>query len=139
MLPELDKVKNLEECINFFEVYRMNLNFYDDTKNFGNDNLNNRWIEGMLYVQTHSNTDFSQHANIDLMGMKRQLEINREDNVEEKMKQFIIESENFKKKKREFLDNILNNPEKLSLAEQELTKRKIRNQEILKSYNLIKE
>lgn len=134
MLPELDKITDLDACIDYFRVFHgsvLNVPVYNEEQDdFGQDDEN----EGLLYIQADNH-----------------------DNLVEKYKRFFEELDwkekkgiklmwSYEKERRGLeswragtvrsRDEIYNNPEIYRKALAELARRKKKNQETLRSYGL---
>lgn len=51
LLPQLEKVSTLDACISWFRNYQLPLHLYDAQEMFGNNNPNNFYNEGLLFVK----------------------------------------------------------------------------------------
>jgi hypothetical protein len=131
MLPKLDKVKNLEECMKFICKYSYGssqfISIYE-SEDYGNSNLNNSYIDG-LYIHRF----FSAKQYIEFLCTLS------EDSSDDESEEQKANAKNNIEKLYNRIKNLFENSSKINNVEIELAKRKIRNQEILKSYNLIKE
>ncbi len=139
MIPIFDEVRDIKNCISFFEKYQgccMNLcdekkyGWTDDRFGFTYHN------EALLYIKTKCTDDYIEMYE---EGKRREYDLimsGKTGLTMEHYKKYCVELEEKRLKQIEIRDRILNTPEIYKNAMLELGRRKKVNQETLRSYGL---
>ncbi len=138
MLPEFNKITDLNTCMDYF--YKLNLakNIYDDKETFGNNITNNYYDEGLLHLKVENQETYISRQQVSYEKMILETE---QDMITGRIG---LTKEDFEKSKRssckamqsqiEKFKYIINNPTALEKVNQELERRKIENTKRLREY-----
>lgn len=126
LLPSLQEVLTIEECISWFKNFQFPLHLYDAQESFGNDNPNNFYNEGLLFVKIK-----------DLESIKNKFD-ERLRTIKRNIPRFYTQADyDLKMKKTESVHQINEyQPEMFAEIENELTRRKTNNLTELKNIGL---
>ena len=139
VIPEFDNVVDLESCLMFLRKFGGWLNIFNDEDNFGSDNIDNHYNEGMLYIKTNYQGNFMEL-------IKSKEEYNRISDIlksrningyTENYNEYYSQELKYAFERRRLLDKILDNPQIYSNAIAELERRKKANIERLRAYGVI--
>lgn len=51
ILPYFNEISTIESCIDFYNTFQLPLHLFDEQENFGNNNPNNDYNEGLLFIK----------------------------------------------------------------------------------------
>ncbi len=149
MLPVLDRIADIDSCIEYFLRYKSDMNINYDVEDFGKKSGNCFYNEGLLYVMT-SKYGYYMEKKIKLIFEEAAEKMNRGESAlfidtDGSVRKYTQESYNDRykmlaKEKKQRLARyaqFYNNHEWIDKAQEELKRRKVNNIEALKSYGLI--
>jgi len=139
MLPILSEVTDLDLCLKHLRKYGGGwLIIYDDDEDFGDNNVHNPYIEGLLYVKTNYRGDFMENVmnQEEYETIDAQLVKHGKRGHQYKYDKYYERAQKGALHERARLDKILDNPDKYTKVIAELERRKTENIERLKSYGL---
>lgn len=133
VLPVINKVRTLKECITFFKTHRtLNMWIYSPGQNYGIDSYEGRNSEGLLYFVIDDHSDMTYEMNLNLEFFKKS-SANNKNNLRSDYETQRKVSNEARIKRIEERDRIYNNKELYEQVMKELNKRRIRNAEALKN------
>ncbi len=137
MLPILDRVSDLDVCIEFLRVYNstsLNVREYDENYRFGYEDDNEDHNESLLYIQTDNHDDLVQKYNEMLAETAKAIE-----NGKPGYGPYEVEKKAYEEWRVETTtrrDSIYNTPKLYERIMEELERRKKANTETLRSYGI---
>lgn len=137
MLSVLDRVSDLDACIDFLRVFNstlLNVTKYDENYRFGYEDDNEDHNESLLYIQTDNHDDLVQKYNDMLAVIAKAIE-----NGKSGYRSYEIEKKAYEEWRLRTVtrrDNIYNTPALYKKVLVELDRRKEENTETLRSYGV---
>ena len=137
LLPLLDRVSNLDVCIEFLRVYNstsLNVQEYDENYRFGYEDDNEDYNESLLYIQTDNHDDLVQKYNEMLAVTAKAIE-----NGKSGYRSYEMEKKAYEEWRVRTVtgrDNIYNTPALYKKVLVELDRRKKANTETVRSYGI---
>lgn len=73
LFPQLEKISSLDACIDWFRTFKIPLHLFDAQEMFGNDNPNNFYNEGLLFVKIRDLENIKSKFDERLRSIKRNI------------------------------------------------------------------
>lgn len=129
IIPSLNGINTIDSCIDFYTVFQLPLHLFDELENFGNDNPNNDYNEGLIFIKKGDQKSILDKYNERLKSIRRNIQLGR-----------FYTSKDYDNKLKKY--NLINQcshftPELFIAVEEELKRRKKHNITKLKSYGLL--
>ena len=134
LLPLLDRVSDLDACIEFLRVYNstsLYMSKYNEDYTFGYEDDNEDCNESLLYIQTDNHDNLVQKFNELLAVTAKAIE-----NGKSGYRPYEIEKKAYEEWRVTRRDNIYNTPKLYEKIMEELERRKKANTETLRSYGI---
>jgi hypothetical protein len=137
MLPALSEAVDLYSCREYFHKYGLNMCLYYDDDDFGNENPNNFYNEGLLHIKLGNYNDFKEKRIQEALDIYPQkIETGWQEYTQEKYEESCKRLAREKPQRLDFYEEMSNNQAWLDKAYNELEHRKSENTERLRSYGL---